>query len=95
MFIRSTRYALTTHTLSKRQAEVLLWMAEGKTQREIAILLGITHQAVEYNLRKAKEKLQAETATEAVVLCWARGNMRKGSTHEREFLRGDQRIHQR
>ncbi|OED40250.1 hypothetical protein ACH42_17205 [Endozoicomonas sp. (ex Bugula neritina AB1)] len=77
MIIRSTRYAIRTEILSKRQSEILLWIAEGKTQREITLILGISTQAVEYNIRQAKERLQAETATEAVVLCWARGNMRR------------------
>ena len=94
MIVRSTRYAMNTQSLSERQTEILLWLAEGKTQREIAIMLGITFQAVEYNLRKAKEKLQAETTTEAVVLCWARGNMTKRSRYEQGIFSSHQRSHQ-
>ena len=73
--VRSTRYQLNSNTLTERQAEILLWLAEGKTQREIGLILGITYQAVEYNLRKTKEKLGAETSTEAVTLCWVQGVM--------------------
>ena len=77
MITQTTRYQLDCDILTARQAEILLWLAEGKTQREIALLLCVTFQAVEYNVRRAKGRLGAETATEAVVLCWSQGWMKE------------------
>ena len=80
MMTRTTRYQLDSDALTVRQAEIILWLAEGKTQREIALLLSVTFQAVEYNLRRVKSRLGAETATEAVVLCWTQGWMKEWRT---------------
>lgn len=44
-------------TLSRREKEVLAWMAEGKTNREIAVILGIATGTVRTHAGNIYEKL--------------------------------------
>ena len=53
------------HPLSKRQAEVLFWISEGKRDREIATILEISPRTVEKHVQKILEKLGVETRTAA------------------------------
>lgn len=54
-------------TLTKRQKEVLQWAGDGKTTRDIALLLSVTPATVEKHLRLAREALDVETTTQAVM----------------------------
>ncbi len=53
--------------LSRRQQEVLNWVAEGKTNQDIATILGVTPATVEKHLRLVREKLNVDTTAQAVL----------------------------
>lgn len=53
--------------LTKREREVLTWIAVGKTSWEIAKILGITERTVNWLVAQASRKLDAVTRTQAVV----------------------------
>jgi DNA-binding NarL/FixJ family response regulator len=53
--------------LNDREAEVLTWVARGKTSVQIAEMLDLTKRTVEFNLDNARAKLRASTRTEAAV----------------------------
>jgi DNA-binding CsgD family transcriptional regulator len=53
------------HPLSPREAEVLFWISDGKRDREIAIILGISWRTVEKHVQKILKKLGVETRTGA------------------------------
>lgn len=54
-------------TLSKRQREVLEWVGDGKTNQDIATILGVTPATVEKHLRIARDKLGVDTSAQAVL----------------------------
>ena len=56
---------LETLGLIRREAEMLLWVAQGKTNPEIAIFLGIGHRTVKKHLEHVFAKLGVETCTAA------------------------------
>lgn len=53
--------------LTPREIEVLRWLAAGKTDREIAALLGCSYRTVQKHLEHLYVKLGVETRTAAVV----------------------------
>jgi DNA-binding CsgD family transcriptional regulator len=53
--------------LTAREAEVLRWVAAGKTDRDIAALLGCSHRTVQKHLQRAYVKLGVETRTAAAM----------------------------
>ena len=53
--------------LSERQKQVLRLAGQGRTDREIAQALGISHKTVEKHLALARARLRATSRTEAVV----------------------------
>jgi len=53
--------------VTPREAEVLQWLAAGKTDREIAALLGCSHRTVQKHLQRLYVKLGVETRTAAVM----------------------------
>jgi DNA-binding CsgD family transcriptional regulator len=53
--------------LSRREAEVLAWVAEGKTNAEIATILGGSVRTVDKHLQHVFAKLGVETRTAAAV----------------------------
>lgn len=52
--------------LSRREKEILQWVAAGKTQQDIGDILSISHRTVEVHLRSSREKLNALTTAQAV-----------------------------
>jgi len=52
-----------SHSLSKRQKQVIRYYLNGKTEREIAQLLGITQQVVNIYKHRAIKKLHKVIAT--------------------------------
>ncbi|MFY0596108.1 MAG: LuxR family transcriptional regulator [Cognatishimia sp.] len=52
--------------LSKREIEILQWIAAGKSQQDIADILNISNRTVEVHLRSSRNKLFALTTAQAV-----------------------------
>ncbi len=57
----------TALDLTEREAEVLYWVAQGKTSPEIAIILGSALKTVKKHLQRVYEKLGVETRTAAAL----------------------------
>jgi DNA-binding CsgD family transcriptional regulator len=53
--------------LTARETEVLLWVARGKTNRDIAEILGMSPRTVNKHLEHVFEKLGVETRTAAAA----------------------------
>lgn len=60
--------------LTEREAEILAWVARGKTNREIAALLVVSPHTVRKHLEHAYEKLRVHTRTAAVARTFAHLN---------------------
>jgi DNA-binding NarL/FixJ family response regulator len=61
------------HPLSDREMEVLLCVVRGMSNKEIAILLGISHQTVKNHVTSILRKFGVEDRTQAVVYALKRG----------------------
>jgi len=59
--------ALAPFGLSRREAEVLGWVAQGKTNPEIALILGLSSRTVGKHLERIFPKLGVETRTAAAA----------------------------
>jgi DNA-binding CsgD family transcriptional regulator len=56
--------------LTKREAEVLAWVAQGRTNSEIGSILSISARTVQKHLEHIFEKLAVETRTAAAARAW-------------------------
>ena len=65
--ITTMPFPTSRRKLTKRQREVLEWVADGKTTADIALLLGLTPGTIEKHLRLAREALDVETTAQAVL----------------------------
>jgi DNA-binding NarL/FixJ family response regulator len=54
--------------LTKRETEVLLWLARGKSNRDIAQILNISYRTINKHLEQIYPKLGVETRTSAVAM---------------------------
>jgi len=63
----STAEPLLKLGLTPRAAEALLWLAQGKTNSDIATILGITESTVKKHVQEMFEKLGVETRGAATV----------------------------
>jgi LuxR family quorum-sensing system transcriptional regulator CciR len=54
-------------SLSPRQIECLFWVQEGKSSRDIGMILGISHRIVERHVFRACQKLGVKTRLQAVI----------------------------
>ena len=54
--------------LTRREAQVLLWVARGKTDKEVAVLLYVSPRTVKKHVEHIYEKLGVRSRTEAVAL---------------------------
>lgn len=57
----------SSEDLTNREAECIRWIGLGKTDREIARIVGISERTVRYHARNAKAKLGASTRVEAIA----------------------------
>lgn len=53
--------------LSRREAEVLFWVAQGKTNPEVALILGVSPRTVQTHLERVYQKLGVETRMAATL----------------------------
>ena len=56
-------------TLTPRERQVVEWLAAGKTDRDIAAIVGCSHRTVQKHLQRIYDKLGVETRT-AAALRW-------------------------
>jgi DNA-binding NarL/FixJ family response regulator len=56
--------------LTRREAEVLLWLARGKSNRDIAQILEVSYRTIDKHLEQIYPKLGVETRTAAVALAF-------------------------
>ena len=63
----SSAEPLLTLGLTPRAAEALLWLAQGKTNADIATILGITESTIKKHVQEIFEKLGVETRGAATV----------------------------
>jgi DNA-binding CsgD family transcriptional regulator len=54
-------------SLSPRQTECLFWVQEGKSSRDIGVILGVSHRMVERHVFRACQKLGVKTRLQAVI----------------------------
>lgn len=65
--ITSMPFATSRRALTPRQREALEWVGDGKTTQDIATIMGLTPATVEKHLRLAREALDVDTTTQAVL----------------------------
>ncbi len=56
--------------LTPREAEVLAWIAQGKTNRETALILDTSPRTVQKHLERVFMKLGVESRTGAILKAW-------------------------
>jgi DNA-binding CsgD family transcriptional regulator len=59
--------ALRAAGLTERESEVLQWIAQGKTNSEVASILGSSPRTVQKHVERVFQKLGAETRVAAVA----------------------------
>lgn len=64
------------YPLSTREMEVLLYVTKGQSNKEIAMILGISHQTVKNHVTSILRKLGVEDRTQAAVYALRRGWVR-------------------
>ena len=62
---------MTGRGLTGREAEVISWVATGRSNQSIANTLAISERTVQTDLRRAYRKLAVRTRSEAATLAWA------------------------
>jgi DNA-binding CsgD family transcriptional regulator len=60
------RYMPVNTVLSRREIECLNWVAQGKTDYEISIILGCSHAGVRYHLARVGVKFGSANRTQSV-----------------------------
>jgi DNA-binding CsgD family transcriptional regulator len=71
--LRAPAAALQGLGLTEREAEVLAWVAQGKGNREIGMILGMSARTVQKHLEHVFEKLEVESRTAAILRAWQVG----------------------
>ncbi len=71
--IARTKPAAKPVKLNERQAQILTWVARGKTSAEIAQKLQLSKRTVDFHINNARIKLQAATRAEAAIKAVADG----------------------
>lgn len=79
-FVRENGNGAGQKTLSRREAEILTFLADGLTGEQIARRLVLSPETVRTHIRNATEKLDASTRVEAVVKALEREEISRGQT---------------
>jgi len=69
------RNGAVKESLSAREREVLQWTAAGRRQIDIAATLGLSERTIENHLRRARERLGAQTTAQAIRIAIRNGEM--------------------
>jgi DNA-binding CsgD family transcriptional regulator len=64
--MRTKRRIPSDCELSKREVECLRWAAIGKTDREIGMIIGLSHATVRYHIHRAGEKLNSVNRAQTI-----------------------------
>lgn len=64
--IRKKRCIPDNCVLSKREVECLRWAAVGKTDKEIGMIISLSHATVRYHFQRAGEKLNSVNRTQTI-----------------------------
>ncbi len=59
--------------ITPREAEVLCWVAQGKTNREVGMILGSSARTVQKHLEHIFQKIGVESRTAAILKAWQAG----------------------
>lgn len=62
-------------SLTRREREVLAWIAAGRRQADIAVTLGLSDRTVENHLRSARRRLGVKTTAQAVSMAIRHGEI--------------------
>lgn len=73
---RRSHARAAAETLSPREIECLGWAAHGKTEEDIALILGRSRETVHFHLNNALRKLNAGNRTHAVAIACSLGLIR-------------------
>ncbi len=71
--------------LSPREMEILRYVTQGKTNKQIAQSLGISHQTVKNHVSSILTKLDVEDRTQAAIYAMRRGWVRMDETKNNEL----------
>jgi DNA-binding CsgD family transcriptional regulator len=75
MALNAPAAALQALGLTPREAEVLSWVAQGKTNREVGIILGASARTVQKHLEHIFQKIGVESRTAAILRAWQSGGL--------------------
>ena len=73
LLLQETAPLAAAYGLTPREADVLRWLAKGKTNRDIAEILGMAPRTVNKHLEHLYVKLGVETRAAAAALAVRRG----------------------
>ena len=65
----------STPHLSDREREVMRWVASGRRQADIALMLGLSERTVENHLRRIRKRLGATSTAQAMHLVVSAGSL--------------------
>lgn len=71
--IRLVRQRTPSIMLTDRERDCLFWVGEGKTQEEIAAILGITPRTVAYHIQQSVAKTGSSNRDQALLKCSIKG----------------------
>lgn len=73
--IKNETHTCENITLSVREKEILRWTADGKTSEEIAIILSLTIDTINFHQKKIQNKMGASNRVQAVAYAIAKGHI--------------------
>lgn len=73
--INNKAHTCESITLSAREKEILRWTADGKTSEEIAIILNLTIDTINFHQKKIQTKIGAGNRVQAVAYAIAKGHI--------------------
>jgi DNA-binding CsgD family transcriptional regulator len=84
--------ALTSLNLTPREAEVLFWISEGKSNHDIGVILDASTGTIRKHVEHIFTKLKVENRTTAAVIALERCRFPGRKGHENRWGQGPARI---